>query len=43
MVTQMYMRTPCNHNYHSVCLGKWLEIRLECPTCRQAIPLPDLD
>jgi len=29
-----YMRTPCGHGYHSVCLNKWIEIRLECPTCR---------
>ena len=38
-----YMRTPCGHNYHTVCLKKWIDIRLECPTCRQQIPLPDDD
>lgn len=33
-----FMKTPCNHCYHTVCLQKWMEIRLECPTCRQQIP-----
>ena len=38
-----FMKTPCNHSYHIVCLKKWMEIRLECPTCRQVIPQPDDD
>lgn len=38
-----YMRTPCNHSYHIVCLKKWMEIRMECPTCRQAMPPLDDD
>lgn len=41
--TKDYMCTPCNHNYHSVCLKKWIEIRLECATCRQAIPAVEDD
>lgn len=33
-VNKKYMQTPCGHKYHSVCLKKWIDIRLECPTCR---------
>ena len=33
-----FMRTPCGHRYHPVCLKKWMERKLECPFCRQAIP-----
>ncbi|CDW79697.1 ring-finger-containing ubiquitin ligase [Stylonychia lemnae] len=35
---KFYMKTPCNHKYHVQCLKKWMEIRLECPSCRQVIP-----
>jgi len=38
-----YMKTPCGHVFHIVCLKKWIDIRLECPTCRQQIPLPEDD
>ena len=38
-----YMKTPCNHNYHIVCLKKWMEVRMRCPQCRQDIPMPDDD
>lgn len=42
-LSKKYMKTPCNHSYHIVCLKKWMDIRLECPTCRQVIPVPDDD
>jgi len=42
-LNKKYMVTPCNHSYHIVCLKKWMDIRLECPTCRQAIPVLDDD
>jgi len=29
-----FMKTPCGHRYHPHCLRKWMEIRMECPTCR---------
>ena len=29
-----YMKTPCNHKYHVPCLKRWMDIRLECPSCR---------
>ena len=27
------MITPCNHAFHTECLQKWMEVKLECPTC----------
>ena len=33
-----YMKTPCGHVFHSRCLETWLEIKNECPYCRQKIP-----
>jgi hypothetical protein len=29
-----YMKTPCNHAFHSLCLEKWLVRKKECPNCR---------
>ena len=40
---KLYMKTPCNHKYHVPCLKKWMEIRLECPSCRQVIPAIEED
>eukprot|EP01029_Cantina_marsupialis_P015464 TRINITY_DN33935_c0_g1_i1.p1 TRINITY_DN33935_c0_g1~~TRINITY_DN33935_c0_g1_i1.p1 ORF type:complete len:682 (+),score=121.72 TRINITY_DN33935_c0_g1_i1:157-2202(+) len=36
-----YMLTPCGHLFHKSCLLEWMNIRLECPTCRTAIPSVD--
>lgn len=33
------LHTPCNHRYHQDCLLHWLEIKLECPTCRSKLPV----
>ena len=30
--------TPCMHVFHASCLEQWLEIKMECPTCRRALP-----
>ena len=32
------MTTPCNHNFHEECLQQWMEVKLECPTCRSQLP-----
>jgi hypothetical protein len=32
------LHTPCNHKYHQDCLLHWLEIKMECPTCRSKLP-----
>ena len=29
-----YMRTPCNHVFHTICLEKWFSRKKECPNCR---------
>ena len=34
-----FMKTPCGHRYHPPCLIKWMEVKHECPFCRQAIPV----
>jgi hypothetical protein len=42
-VVEQYMQTPCNHKFHTVCLKKWLTIKLQCPTCRNEVPYPYSD
>jgi transmembrane E3 ubiquitin-protein ligase len=32
------MKTPCNHKFHEECLTQWLDVKLECPTCRAVLP-----
>jgi hypothetical protein len=32
--------TPCGHAFHKPCLERWMDIKLECPTCRRPLPLP---
>ena len=36
--TKPYMVTPCKHIFHTRCLESWLEVKNECPYCRQKIP-----
>lgn len=30
--------TPCGHRFHSECLERWMDIKMECPTCRAELP-----
>lgn len=32
------MVTPCKHRYHAACLIDWMNIKMECPTCRKSLP-----
>ncbi|GAU27134.1 hypothetical protein TSUD_104430 [Trifolium subterraneum] len=32
------MVTPCDHFFHSGCVQRWMDIKMECPTCRRALP-----
>lgn len=32
------MVTPCNHFFHTECLERWMDVKMECPTCRGALP-----
>ena len=34
------MVTPCNHFFHSGCLQRWMDVKMECPTCRRVLPPP---
>lgn len=33
-----YLITPCNHIYHSNCLKEWMEMKMDCSTCRSHLP-----
>jgi hypothetical protein len=33
-----YMVTPCHHIFHKKCLEHWLNVKNQCPYCRQQIP-----
>ncbi|KAL4503184.1 hypothetical protein ABPG72_014413 [Tetrahymena utriculariae] len=36
------IQTPCNHKYHISCFKSWINIKLECPSCRNPLkPLID--
>ena len=35
-----YMITPCDHIFHRQCLQEWMDIKMECPTCRSTLPVP---
>lgn len=30
--------TPCNHQFHRACLEQWMDVKMECPTCRATLP-----
>ena len=32
------MVTPCNHFFHKPCLERWMDVKMECPTCRGTLP-----
>ncbi|KAK1358909.1 Transmembrane E3 ubiquitin-protein ligase 1 [Heracleum sosnowskyi] len=32
------MVTPCDHFFHSECLRKWMDEKMDCPTCRHLLP-----
>ncbi|CAI5741385.1 unnamed protein product [Peronospora destructor] len=35
-----YMVAPCDHIFHRECLQGWMQVKMECPTCRHALPEP---
>ncbi|KJE96786.1 hypothetical protein CAOG_07055 [Capsaspora owczarzaki ATCC 30864] len=35
-----YMITPCSHIFHTDCLQRWMDVKMQCPTCRQHL-VPD--
>ena len=32
------MVTPCGHFFHPTCLQRWMDVKMECPTCRRMLP-----
>lgn len=32
------LTTPCSHVFHEACLIEWMDIKMECPVCRQPLP-----
>ena len=32
------MKSPCGHAFHPFCFLQWMEIKMECPCCREALP-----
>ena len=32
------LHAPCGHRFHSDCLGRWLDMKPDCPTCRANLP-----
>lgn len=32
--------TPCDHFFHNACMLRWMQVKLECPTCRRPLPTP---
>ncbi|RLN15370.1 hypothetical protein BBJ28_00007894 [Nothophytophthora sp. Chile5] len=35
-----YMIAPCDHIFHRECLQGWMQVKMECPTCRCVLPEP---
>lgn len=35
-----YMIAPCGHIFHRECLQGWMQVKMECPTCRHVLPEP---
>ncbi|TDH74416.1 hypothetical protein CCR75_001489 [Bremia lactucae] len=35
-----YMIAPCDHIFHRDCLLGWMQVKMECPTCRHVLPEP---
>mmetsp|Transcript_17038 Transcript_17038/g.25793 ORF Transcript_17038/g.25793 Transcript_17038/m.25793 type:complete len:1081 (+) Transcript_17038:273-3515(+) len=33
-----YMLAPCEHIFHKDCLIQWMDVKMECPTCRTELP-----
>lgn len=34
---EVISKLPCNHEFHAVCVKKWLHFKLTCPICRKRL------
>jgi hypothetical protein len=35
-----YVRLPCGHAFHLLCVGRWIHLNGRCPNCRAEVRLP---
>ena len=35
---KLYMITPCDHVFHTLCLERWMKQKNECPYCKGVLP-----
>jgi len=33
-----HVTAPCKHRFHRRCLEQWMDVKMECPTCRAPLP-----
>jgi len=33
------IRTPCEHQFHTICLSEWIETKPDCPMCRKKLEM----
>ncbi|CAD8045581.1 unnamed protein product [Paramecium sonneborni] len=38
LIIKQAMLTPCSHWFHPSCLRSWIDIKMQCPTCRSELP-----
>ncbi|CAD8047632.1 unnamed protein product [Paramecium sonneborni] len=38
LIIKQAMLTPCKHWFHPSCLRSWIDIKMQCPTCRSDLP-----
>lgn len=34
----IYIYNKKGHRFHAICLTKWMNVKLNCPTCRSVLP-----
>eukprot|EP01134_Creolimax_fragrantissima_P002097 CFRG2097T1 len=46
-VNESIRQLPCHHEYHTLCIDKWLQQSTTCPTCKfdllTVLPIPEQD
>ena len=34
-----FMKTPCGHKFHKLCITDWMDQKQQCPICRGVLPV----